>query len=468
MPRPRKSESEKKNPAAPTAPDAAAPESEEQEVRKNRAKGAGSLFKRGKFWSVRWMVNGRVYVRSTKEGNRKKAEKVAESILAPFQTRKEEEILQTLAARVEGLKRETNILPLDKAWDKFDASLARKTVSPLVNRIYHSRFRAFVAWMKENRPEVSEMRAVTDADAEAFMRAVRAKKSPKTFNDYRAVLSQMWRILADDARLDSNPWQKIQPLERETHVRRELSVDELAAVVERTEGEMRVLFALGIYTGLRLGDCLALDWEVVDFVRGFIQWTPSKTKKHGTIVRIPLFPALARILEETPKARRHGVILPGLAADYERCNPQFCRKVKALFEESGIATQSDTGRVNPKTKTKRKAVDVGFHSFRHTFVSLCANAGVPLAVVQAIVGHTNAAMTSHYFHVSDDALKSAVAALPDVMNPAAALPAPAAALPAPVSAPSFDAERFKAELEALTPAQLDEAARILAAVRAAV
>ena len=142
--------------------------------------------------------------------------------------------------------------------------------------------------------------------------------------------------------------------------------------------------------------------------------------------------------------------------------------MKALFEESGIATQSDTGRVNPKTKTKRKAVDVGFHSFRHTFVSLCANAGVPLAVVQAIVGHTNAAMTSHYFHVSDDALKSAVAALPDVMNPAAALPAPAAALPAPVSAPSFDAERFKAELEALTPAQLDEAARILAAVRAAV
>ena len=423
MPRPRKSAIVPADAGKAPASAAAVPPASNRadpESRKNRVKGSGCLFRRGKYWCVRWMVNGKVYNCSTKESNRRKAEDKAREILAPFQTRNEEEILETLTARVEGLRRAANALPMEKAWDKFDSNLARKEVSPLVNRIYRARFFAFVDWMHRNRPGVAELRAVTDEDAQAFMRDIRAAKSPKTFNDYRSVLSQVWRILADEAGLDSNPWQKIRPLERETHTRRELSVEELASVIERTDGEMRVLFALGIYTGLRLGDCLALDWGAVDFVRGFIQWTPRKTKKHGTIVRIPLFPALGRILAEKPKSKRHGVILPGLAADYERCNPQFCRQVKAIFEASGISTQTDTTRSNPITGTKRKAVDVGFHSFRHTFVSLCANAGVPLAIVQAIVGHTNAAMTSHYFHVSDTALKSALSALPDVTRPAAA------------------------------------------------
>ena len=41
-----------------------------------------------------------------------------------------------------------------------------------------------------------------------------------------------------------------------------------------------------------------------------------------------------------------------------------------------------------------------------------ANAGVPLHIVQSIVGHESTAMTRHYYHENLDALKSAVAAIP--------------------------------------------------------
>ena len=61
-------------------------------------------------------------------------------------------------------------------------------------------------------------------------------------------------------------------------------------------------------------------------------------------------------------------------------------------------------------------VDVGFQSLRHTFVSISANAGVPLVIVQAIVGHSNPAMTAHYYHKDDNALRSATAAIPDVID----------------------------------------------------
>jgi len=47
-------------------------------------------------------------------------------------------------------------------------------------------------------------------------------------------------------------------------------------------------------------------------------------------------------------------------------------------------------------------VEVGFHSLRHTYVSLHAERGTPQAVVQAIVGHGNPAMTAHYTHIGEE------------------------------------------------------------------
>ena len=56
----------------------------------------------------------------------------------------------------------------------------------------------------------------------------------------------------------------------------------------------------------------------------------------------------------------------------------------------------------------RKTVVASFHSLRHTFVSLSANAGVPLPVVQSIVGHTSTARTRHYGHANEAVLRQAV------------------------------------------------------------
>ena len=58
----------------------------------------------------------------------------------------------------------------------------------------------------------------------------------------------------------------------------------------------------------------------------------------------------------------------------------------------------DGGRARP---------DATAHSFRHTFVTRAIEAGVPPHVVQAIVGHSSAAMTEHYTHLSDKAVLEA-------------------------------------------------------------
>jgi hypothetical protein len=79
-----------------------------------------------------------------------------------------------------------------------------------------------------------------------------------------------------------------------------------------------------------------------------------------------------------------------------------------VFKAAGIKTATEGA-----DGYKKRAL-VSFHSLRHTFVSLAANAGVPMALVQSIVGHSTVDMTRHYFHESESALVSAVAALPNV------------------------------------------------------
>jgi integrase len=63
---------------------------------------------------------------------------------------------------------------------------------------------------------------------------------------------------------------------------------------------------------------------------------------------------------------------------------------------------------------KRAGSELSFHSLRHSAVSLLKDAGVPDAVVMALVGHESAAMSHHYTHVGKEALAKAAKTLPEI------------------------------------------------------
>ena len=457
-----------------------------------RAKGSGYLEKHGRIWRARWSADGTTFARSTGTADKRQAEKLLAEWTAPFQLKNSAEKDSALADKAAGLAavsdalrssarskrdafRKATALPLSDAWRAFDDSLFHKEWAQTTHDLNETRVEAFLAWMRKRHPEIGTAREVTTEHASRFMQEIRKAHSGKTFNDYRAILLQTWDGLrkVDAAAVTENPFRSIERAERRSHTRRELTVEELAAVIAATDGEMRLLFAVGIYTGLRLGDAVRLDWGDVDLVRGFVSVVPSKTARHETRVKIPLAPVLRALLEETPARRRRGPVLPGLRGVYDESNMNLVRRIQAVFHKAGIDTQTDTAQRN-KDGTPRKAVDVGFHSLRHTYVSLCANAGVPLAVVQSIVGHTSPAMTRHYFHESDDALRGAAAALPDVvgavaagggkLSGVAALPAPADAGAALAAVEAFRAACDRLATAGLSPAQWREVARIVADV----
>jgi len=61
-------------------------------------------------------------------------------------------------------------------------------------------------------------------------------------------------------------------------------------------------------------------------------------------------------------------------------------------------------------------VAVGFHSLRHTAVSLLRQAGAAQSISQALVGHNSPEVHELYTHQDEDALRRAVHALPAVIE----------------------------------------------------
>ena len=402
--------------------------------RKARANGEGTLERRaGGKYLARWMANGKRYSRTTDTRDRRKAEERLEEFLAPFRLENEQRTLETLTGRIEGVKAEIRewqeqrpALRLVDAFEAYRASTARPDAGARTLAGYESFFKAFRAWMSAHRPEAVEVRDVTAADAEAYASAFMEKHTAGTFNKHLIFLRCLWRTLiegdegkADEAdrpetiraKIPDNPWLRIRKRKHTPCSRRELTVEELGAIIAAAAGEMRLLIAIGIYSGLRLGDCALLEWGHVDLVRGLISVVPRKTaRRTGKRVVIPLHKKLAEMLADVPTRKRRGYVLPETAATYRRDASAITARFCKLLEGCGI----QTGHVDKKTE--RKVVDVGFHSLRHTFVSLSANAGAPMAAVQSIVGHGSPAMTRHYYHENEGVLRGVVAALPDVSS----------------------------------------------------
>ena len=121
----------------------------------------------------------------------------------------------------------------------------------------------------------------------------------------------------------------------------------------------------------------------MDIVRSIIQKIPEKTKKYrkGRPVTVPIHKVLADLLMQTPVDKRTGYVLPVIgekAVSGPNGMGWIHHRINKIFKNAGIVMSvTIEGR-------KHKVPEASFHSLRHTFVSMSANAGVPLHIVQAI------------------------------------------------------------------------------------
>ena len=392
-----------------------------------REKGTGNLQqeKSGR-WTVRVGIGGKRYSRSARTKDRAKAEAFLNRFLSPF-----------------GLGDKT--IPLAEVWREYEKSPNRKEQADSTMGSKRVVWMRFAEWIEDNHIEITQLKQLSAEAVSEYLRVFRLGHTASTYNNHVCVLREICRVVADKAGVVEDPWAGVQLLPDDSHTRREFTVDELKRIMDaatRQGTEWRLLFALGMYTGLRLGDCCRLEWASVNLERKVIQVIPSKTKKyaHGRPVTIPIHPSLlAELVERGTGNRERGTgngedegqetcdaavgrddpipplasapapyVLPQIASQYRTCHWKIDHALKTILEDAGIAA-------SVKIEGRRSATpDATFHSLRHTFVSFSANAGVPLPVVASIVGHTSTAMTRHYYHENEDALRRAVEAVPSL------------------------------------------------------
>lgn len=318
--------------------------------------------------------------------------------------------VQSVDQQIAKIEEEAPALCILGAWTAYRDAPNRPDSGERTLQGYDSQFGRFVEWMAATHPNIRELRQVTEEMAYQFAAELGRSQSPNTYNKYLVLLRRMWKVLAKPARLTCNPWDGLDPKLLATHSRRELTVDELTRVCAAVDGDLRMLFALGLYSGLRLGDAVQVKWSNVDLMRRVLTVIPSKTarRSNGKMLRIPMHRTLHAMLDLTPQGGRTGYVMPKLAELYQRDDTAVAKCIRAVFEGCGIVTRCKVEGYS------RAGVDVGFHSLRHSFVSLSANAGASLASVQAIVGHSNPAMTRHYLHADQNVVQAAVDSLPDV------------------------------------------------------
>jgi len=335
----------------------------------------GFLFKRGSNFYCSWRVDGKPITRALRNDQgqpittRREAEIARTALMAPITTADKVAMLESIEVKLKGHKDELAKFEDEKhppssigqAWSDFLNSTNRPDSGESTLRQYEFQWQAFADWMKEKYPEKLALREVTKEIADDYASSLNhGRFSASTFNKHLNLIALVFRVLKHKAKLTANPWEDIQRKRVVAQSRRELTIDEIRKVCQSAKGELQKMLALGIYTGLRLGDCATLRWCEVDLPLGMIRRIPNKTaRRNPKPVIVPIYPALGEMLIETPINKRSDYVLPEIAKTYIHRTDMVTDMVQRHFKTCGIKLyKPGTG-----TGEKRAVIEVGFHSF---------------------------------------------------------------------------------------------------------
>jgi integrase len=165
------------------------------------------------------------------------------------------------------------------------------------------------------------------------------------------------------------------------------------------------LILLGYFTGARLGDCVRLKWKDFDEKRRVFVLKQKKTGKDVVLpVHMDLFEHLNFLDEfiESDEDYICGNLVERASGGKHGLSESFNRIVK----RAGIDPQNIQG------KGKRRFNRLSFHSLRHSFNSILANAGVSQEVRMRLTGHSSIGMNNRYTRLNVDPLRDAIDTIP--------------------------------------------------------
>ncbi len=250
------------------------------------------------------------------------------------------------------------------------------------------------------------------ADVQAFvMEKAQTGLAWNTVKNLRNLASRILRTAVEWNYLTSNPARGVRlPTKQLVRPTRVITVEQLRALLRVLPEPVRTMVLLCAFTGIRAGELFALRWRHVDLERGVLQvregvhrgkFGPPKTR--SSVRDLPL----------------GNVVLAALLAHRKRIGQIISDDLLFPSRRGTALCRNNLLRRVVYPACIRAAIPrVGWHSLRHLHATLLSEAGEPLKVAQAQLGHADLQTTlGVYTHVLPESQRRAVERVESLIFP---------------------------------------------------
>ena len=231
--------------------------------------------------------------------------------------------------------------------------------------------------------------------------------SGKTILEHHRLLRAMlhkavyWQLIV------ANPAERVQPPKARKPKRKSYDDEQTKILLENLEllssedTKYKVAIILTVFTGVRLGELIGLEWTDVDFKNGIISINRSSQylADMGVFTKVP----------KTESSIRE-IAIPEFIISLLEEYKLWYEEQKSIYGElwtnsDRLFVQSDGKPMHPSTISKWFVKYVGqiglpvinFHGLRHTNASLLVAQNVDIAVVSARLGHAQISTTLDFY-----------------------------------------------------------------------
>lgn len=231
--------------------------------------------------------------------------------------------------------------------------------------------------------------------------------SGKTILEHHRLLRAMlhkavyWQLIV------ANPAERVQPPKARKPKRRSYDDEQTKILLENLEllpsedTKYKVAIILTVFTGVRLGELMGLEWQDVDFKNGIISINRSSQylADMGVFTKVP----------KTESSIRE-IAIPEFIISLLDEYKLWYEEQKSIYGElwtnsDRLFVQADGKPMHPSTISKWFVKYVGqiglpvinFHGLRHTNASLLVAQNIDIAVISARLGHAQISATLDFY-----------------------------------------------------------------------
>lgn len=322
------------------------------------------------------------------------------------------------AARAEAQAAEGPVFK-EVAWEWW--TQAQPALKPGTLRSYKASYSSAVEYFSgRSMPEIKPQ------DVALYLKKLKAQGlAQATMRNRHSVLNLIFSHWCTDMGGDANPSLLVRNLKGQKTER--TPPDDAAAgkILQNSAGKMGLLAMLAMYTGLRLGEIMALTWADIDLPGRVLSVDKSATwsnnrpvistpKTKNAVRQVPILEPLARRLEAEGKRPGGEYLISGTPEPLTAS--QYRKRWLAYCKELGLAHEEREYKPYNGKRQAHWLADITAHQLRHYCATLLDRADVPMKARQLWLGHADIHTTMQiYTHSYTNEMQQAKALMDSLL-----------------------------------------------------